>query len=98
MKVAIIEKEDRFGGTCLRVGCIPSKALLESSHKYESAFDELSKHGVVTGLQKSLGRYTPHAEARSTKTIFLLNNCHLHAKLGRAYCSNIPTWTTPKYD
>ena len=48
MKVAIIEKEDRFGGTCLRVGCIPSKALLESSHKYEIASDELSKHGVVT--------------------------------------------------
>ena len=48
MKVGIIEKEDRFGGTCLRVGCIPSKALLESSHKYEIVSDELSKHGVVT--------------------------------------------------
>ena len=34
MKVAIVEKESRFGGTCLRVGCIPSKALLESSYKY----------------------------------------------------------------
>ena len=48
MKVAIVEKEDRFGGTCLRVGCIPSKALLESSHKYEIASGELSQHGVVT--------------------------------------------------
>ena len=48
MNVAIIEKEDRFGGTCLRVGCIPSKALLESSHKYEIATGELGQHGVVT--------------------------------------------------
>jgi len=48
MKVAIIEKEDRFGGTCLRVGCIPSKALLESSHKYEITSSELGQHGVVT--------------------------------------------------
>lgn len=47
MKVAIVEKEDRFGGTCLRVGCIPSKALLESSHKYEIAAGELNQHGVV---------------------------------------------------
>ena len=48
MKVAIIEKEDRFGGTCLRVGCIPSKALLESSHKYEITSSELEQHGVMT--------------------------------------------------
>jgi len=47
MNVAIVEKEDRFGGTCLRVGCIPSKALLESSHKYEIAAGELNQHGVV---------------------------------------------------
>ena len=47
MKVAIVEKEDRFGGTCLRVGCIPSKALLESSHKYELATGELRQHGVL---------------------------------------------------
>ena len=46
MKVAIVEKESRFGGTCLRVGCIPSKALLESSYKYEVALGELSQHGV----------------------------------------------------
>src|SRR5210317_1566442 len=47
MKVAIVEKEDRFGGTCLRVGCIPSKALLESSHKYELATGERRQHGVL---------------------------------------------------
>ncbi len=37
------------GGTCLNVGCIPSKALLESSHKFEMAAQELSGHGIDTG-------------------------------------------------
>ena len=46
---AVIEREGRLGGTCLRVGCIPSKALLESSHKYEEARGELAHHGVQVG-------------------------------------------------
>ena len=37
MDVACVERESTFGGTCLNVGCIPSKALLEASHKYEDA-------------------------------------------------------------
>jgi len=47
LDVACIEKEKRLGGTCLRVGCIPSKALLESSERYASAKHHLSDHGVV---------------------------------------------------
>ena len=51
MTAAVVEKEDKLGGTCLRVGCIPSKALLESSHKYEEAGHEFSQHGIsVAGL------------------------------------------------
>jgi len=46
MKVACVEKEPLLGGTCLRVGCIPSKALLESSEKYHEAKTGLSIHGV----------------------------------------------------
>jgi dihydrolipoamide dehydrogenase len=54
-KVAVIEKEPQLGGTCLRVGCIPSKALLESSHKYELAHGELAVHGVrVAGVSLDL--------------------------------------------
>ena len=41
-----MEKETRLGGTCLRVGCIPSKALLESSEKYAEAGHGLDEHGV----------------------------------------------------
>ena len=46
LKTAIIEKEPSFGGTCLRVGCIPSKALLESSERLQAAREELAEHGV----------------------------------------------------
>ena len=49
MSAAVVEKEPQLGGTCLRVGCIPSKALLESSHKYEIAGGELAQHGVKVG-------------------------------------------------
>jgi dihydrolipoamide dehydrogenase len=49
MKVAVVEKEEKLGGTCLRVGCIPSKALLESSHKYEEAGHEFAQHGIHVG-------------------------------------------------
>jgi len=49
MKPAVVEKEDRLGGTCLRVGCIPSKALLESSHKLEEAGHEFAQHGIHVG-------------------------------------------------
>jgi len=51
LKAAVVEKEPQLGGTCLRVGCIPSKALLESSHKLEAAQHELAAHGVkVSGV------------------------------------------------
>ena len=46
MNAAVVEKEPQLGGTCLRVGCIPSKALLESSHKLEEVQHDLSLHGV----------------------------------------------------
>ena len=49
LSVACIEKESALGGTCLRVGCIPSKALLESSDHFQSAREELKSHGVLAG-------------------------------------------------
>jgi dihydrolipoamide dehydrogenase len=51
LKVAIIEKRENqaLGGTCLNVGCIPSKALLDSSEFYELALHKLAKHGVKVG-------------------------------------------------
>lgn len=46
LKVACVEKEPVLGGTCLRVGCIPSKAMLESSYLYHQAEHEFAAHGV----------------------------------------------------
>ncbi len=46
MKTAIIEKYHVLGGTCLNVGCIPSKALLDSSHHYEDAVKHFEEHGI----------------------------------------------------
>jgi dihydrolipoamide dehydrogenase len=47
LDVACIEKERELGGTCLRIGCIPSKALLESSEIYHEAANGFSDHGLV---------------------------------------------------
>ena len=57
MNVACIEKEPALGGTCLRVGCIPSKALLESSELFEEAREGFEKHGIdVDGLSLDLDK------------------------------------------
>ena len=52
MKVACVEKRATLGGTCLNIGCIPSKALLQSSEKYAEACHELESHGVKVGSVK----------------------------------------------
>jgi dihydrolipoamide dehydrogenase len=47
MKVVCIEKESRLGGVCLNLGCIPSKALLDSSEHYHTAKNRLTEHGML---------------------------------------------------
>jgi dihydrolipoamide dehydrogenase len=47
MKVAMVEKRATLGGTCLNVGCIPSKALLQSSHLFEEVGHDLGVHGIT---------------------------------------------------
>lgn len=62
MKVAIIEKYSTMGGTCLNIGCIPSKALLDSSHHFEDAVKHFDTHGieipseVKVNLEKMMAR------------------------------------------
>ena len=52
MKTAIIERYNTLGGTCLNVGCIPSKALLDSSEHYHNAKEKFELHGIkLTGLK-----------------------------------------------
>lgn len=55
MKTAIIEKYNALGGTCLNVGCIPSKALLDSSEHYYNAKNHFKEHGIeLTNLKVNL--------------------------------------------
>ena len=49
LNVACIEQENALGGTCLRIGCIPSKALLEASELYKMAKSHLSEYGIGVG-------------------------------------------------
>src|ERR1035437_6510210 len=57
LKVACVEKSPTLGGTCLNVGCIPSKALLQSSENYHAATHSLADHGVlVEGVKLDLAR------------------------------------------
>jgi dihydrolipoamide dehydrogenase len=49
MKVACVEKRGSLGGTCLNVGCIPSKALLHSSHLFHEAAHGMKQHGIEVG-------------------------------------------------
>src|SRR5450432_3204812 len=52
MKVAVVEKRATHGGTCLNVGCIPSKALLHASEMFEEAGHSFAKMGIVVAPPK----------------------------------------------
>ena len=49
LRTACVESHGTLGGTCLNIGCIPSKALLQSSHKFAEAGRDLAEHGVKVG-------------------------------------------------
>lgn len=64
MKVAVVEREQKLGGTCLRVGCIPSKALLETSELYEASQKHFGERGlVVQGVTVDVPRMMKHKDS-----------------------------------
>ncbi|MBC29460.1 MAG: dihydrolipoyl dehydrogenase [Muricauda sp.] len=79
MKTAIIEKYNTLGGTCLNVGCIPSKALLDSSHHYEEAVKHFEEHGieipgaVKVNLEKMISRKNAVVEQTTKGIDFLMD-------------------------
>ncbi|WP_031425513.1 dihydrolipoyl dehydrogenase [Flavimarina sp. Hel_I_48] len=79
LKTAIIEKYSTMGGTCLNVGCIPSKALLDSSHHFEDAVKHFEEHGieipgeVKVNLQKMMERKASVVEQTTKGIEFLMN-------------------------
>ncbi|PGH37850.1 MAG: dihydrolipoyl dehydrogenase, partial [Candidatus Nephrothrix sp. EaCA] len=57
MKTTLVEKYNTLGGTCLNVGCIPSKALLDSSEHYYNATHTFSEHGIeAKELKPNIGQ------------------------------------------
>jgi dihydrolipoamide dehydrogenase len=88
LKSACIDKRGAFGGTCLNVGCIPSKALLHVSHLYEEAAHHMPKLGVKTNVELDLDGMMAH----KTKTVgeltkgveFLLKKNKSEAIVGEA--------------
>ena len=69
MKTAIIERYPALGGTCLNAGCIPSKALLDSSEHYYNALTNFKTHGItVEGLKVSLSRMMKRKDELVSKT------------------------------
>ena len=68
-KVAIVEKYNTLGGTCLNVGCIPSKALLDSSEHYHNAAHRFEEHGIKTsGLKADLAQMVKRKQSVVDKT------------------------------
>ncbi|NVK20011.1 MAG: dihydrolipoyl dehydrogenase [Methylocystaceae bacterium] len=63
LKAAVIEKRGSLGGTCLNVGCIPAKALLQSTHLYEMAAHEMADHGIKVTPKLDLDTMIDRKEA-----------------------------------
>ena len=88
-KVAIIEKYSTLGGTCLNVGCIPSKALLDSSHHYYDATHHFEEHGISVenpsyDFQKMIDRKSKVVEQTTGGVKFLMdkNDIDVYEGLG----------------
>lgn len=77
-KTAIVEKYSTLGGTCLNVGCIPSKALLDSSHHYEDAIKHFDTHGIEipgeikANLEKMIARKQAVVDQTTSGIEFLM--------------------------
>lgn len=88
LKAAVIDENDQFGGTCLRVGCIPSKALLESSHLFAEATLHMADHGieaqgVSVDLKKMLSRKDKIVDQLTGGIKMLLKKNKVPAIVGR---------------
>jgi len=88
-KVAIIEKYSTLGGTCLNVGCIPSKALLDSSHHYYDAVHHFEEHGISVekpsfDFSKMIDRKAKVVETTTGGIKYLMdkNNIDIYEGLG----------------
>ncbi|NQX82653.1 MAG: dihydrolipoyl dehydrogenase [Flavobacteriaceae bacterium] len=102
-KTAIIEKYNTLGGTCLNVGCIPSKALLDSSHRYHDAMKSNEEHGInISGLSldfaKMVERKNKVVDMTSSGINFLMDKNKIDMYNGHASFENSTTIKIAKQD
>src|SRR5512145_806179 len=93
LKVACVDKRKALGGTCLNVGCIPSKALLDSSELFTLARSRFARHGIEVddvglNLQKMMARKDQVVKGLTDGLAFLFKKHHITfvhgaAQLGR---------------
>jgi dihydrolipoamide dehydrogenase len=80
LKVAVVEKRKTHGGTCLNIGCIPSKALLQASEKFAEADHELAGFGVIVGKLsldlKAMMKHKDHTVAANVNGVGFLLKKH----------------------
>ncbi len=89
MKTAIIEKRATLGGTCLNVGCIPSKALLDSSEHYHNATHTFDQHGIKTqnvtvDMPQMIKRKQEVVDQTCSGVAFLMNKNKIETVYGTA--------------
>ncbi|MGB8276537.1 MAG: dihydrolipoyl dehydrogenase [Methylovirgula sp.] len=88
LKVAVVEKRKTFGGTCLNIGCIPSKALLYASEKFAEATHDLPAFGIITGkpqldLTAMMKHKSDTVAANVNGVAFLLKKNKIDAFIGQ---------------
>jgi dihydrolipoamide dehydrogenase len=90
MKVAVVERDKTFGGTCLNVGCIPSKAMLHASERFEEAAHVLGRMGIKVGTPAldlaAMLKFKDEAVDGNVKGVAFLfkkNRIEAHAGIGR---------------
>ena len=89
LKAAVVESRGALGGTCTNVGCIPSKALLQSSHLFEEASEAFGDFGIKISkpkldLKVMLGHKDKVVEANVSGVSFLFKKNKIDWKKGRA--------------
>jgi len=87
LKVALVEKNPTFGGTCINIGCIPSKALLHTSHLFEEAGHDFATFGIKVGkpeldLAAMMAHKASVVEANTTGLAFLIKKNKIDAVQG----------------
>jgi dihydrolipoamide dehydrogenase len=103
MKVACVEKGRTLGGTCLNVGCIPSKAMLDSSELYQLAQERLGKHGIKVGglsldLAAMMARKDQVVKGLTDGVRYLFRKNHVEAIFGTARLSSPKTVSVATHD